>query len=196
MAKRELPFPKIEKYIGGSQEWYPVGHMRLGGCSTCTAAEISMYLAEYKGKKGLCKCKIDSIRDFVEYSKKIYKYIYPRFMGLHKLSLYIKGYEKYATECGESVNISSLDGNEKVENAMFFIKDAIDDGYPLAYLLLKHQDEDIDEIEWHWFTVIGYEDTIDDMIITFVTWGEKFNISLKKLWATNKTPKGGIVCIK
>ena len=192
----ELKFPKIENYIGGSQEWYPVGHMRLGGCSTCTAAEISIYLSEEKGKTALCPKIPQSINEFVDYSKKIYKYIYPRFMGLHKLPLYVSGYEKFAEECGEAVEVYCLDGNEDVKKAASFIKNAIDAGYPIAYLLLKHQDEDIDEIEWHWFTVMGYEEKEDDLTVKFVTWGEKYEISLKKLWNTGRQQKGGMVCIK
>lgn len=192
----ELKFPKIENYIGGSQDWYPVGHMRLGGCSTCTAAEISIYLAKEKGKTALCPNIPQSIKEFVDYSKKIYKYIYPRFMGLHKLPLYVSGYEKFAQECGETVEISCLDGNEDVKKAERFIKNAIDEGYPIAYLLLKHRDEDIDEIEWHWFTVMGYEEKAEDLTVKFVTWGEKYEISLAKLWNTGKQQKGGMVLIK
>ena len=38
------------------------------------------------------------------------------------------------------------------------VRKSIDNGMPIAYLMLKHTDKNFEFFEWHWFLVNGYEE--------------------------------------
>ena len=66
---------------------------------------------------------------------------------------------------------------------------------PNQYLLLYHSDKKFSEIEWHWFTVTGYDETETNFFIVFSTWGERRIESLKELWNIGVEECGGLLSI-
>ena len=48
---------------------------------------------------------------------------------------------------------------------------------------------------WHWFLIVGYEKTEDDLLVKIATYGKYRWISFKNLWDTGYEEKGGMIII-
>lgn len=46
---------------------------------------------------------------------------------------------------------------------------------------------------WHWFMVIGYEESKEDLLVQTATYGEKKTFSFAELWNTGFEERGGMV---
>ena len=80
------------------------------------------------------------------------------------------------------------------EEAEMLIRNQIDQGLPVPYLLLRHLNvEKYKDFIWHWFLVVGYEKDEQGSWIDVATYGEKVRLNLKELWETGCEDKGGIV---
>ena len=70
----------------------------------------------------------------------------------------------------------------------------MDRGYPVPFLLLRHQNREVfGDYIWHWFMVIGYEETEKDFLIQTATYGEKKAFSFHEIWNTGCEEKGGMI---
>ena len=67
---------------------------------------------------------------------------------------------------------------------------------PIPFLLLKHKNEKFEEIVWHWFLIVGYEKSDNDLLIKIATYGDYNWISFKELWSTEYEEKGGMIIIE
>lgn len=197
--KKELNFITIDgKYYGGDQNWHPTHKMmRLGGCSAVCACEVCMYLAKtFPDKRGLYPYDPGNIsmKDFLAFFETMFQYIYPGIGGLTSIDKFARMLRRYAQgETDVKLNFEQLPGNEPYEKAEQFVRNAIDADLPLMYLLLGHRDRALDEYEWHWFTVTGYEDGEDGFSILFATWGKQHKLGFRRLWETGKHWRGGMV---
>lgn len=198
MAKGELDFFYIDgKYYGGSQEWAG-GMMRLGGCSAVTCCEVCIYLAGKDERlRGLYPYDPHHVtmQDFMRFFRQMFKYVYPGWGGLTMLTKFIKMFGDYIRTTGVPMTFKKLDGHQTFTQARNFIKQAVDAGLPVMYLLLKHYNKAFDLYEWHWFTVTGYEETDDTFFVDFATWGTKHRFDLQKAWDTRMEKKGGLVYV-
>lgn len=196
--KRMLNYFMIDGKIGGNQDWFRNGMMHIGGCAAATACDCCIYFAKYKKKKELYPFNIEHLskEDYIQFSMKMRPYLRPRIGGVNKLWMYTKGFRKYLEGAGEQVKLEEFSGNHTAKEAAAFIKEKIDDGMPVPYLMLKHKDKKFTDFVWHWFLCIGYEETVDDFLITVVTYGKKTTFSLKELWNTGYREKGGLIGIK
>ncbi len=195
---QELTFVDIDGAYGGDQHWMTHPRQNRGGCSTVCACEISILLAnKYSGLQKLYRP--DSLRtpkaDFMRYVEEVFDYIYPHEHGLDTLELFVKSYEDFAKTKNTKVSYHTLDGAAAYEKAEAFVKAAIDNGLPLAYLLLRHTDQRFLEYNWHWFTVTGYAQTASGLELIFGTWGTRRTLPFRDLWNTGHEQKGGMVVI-
>ncbi len=190
----ELPILTIDNYYGGDQHWFRHPMMKLGGCSTVCGCHLAAELALRFDLPALYPYDSNSITkaQFNKFAKEMFKYIYPTRRGMPETRLFADGFTKYAASVGTAVSYASLDGGEPVEAAESFLRKMLDGGHSVQYLLLEHAAPDIDDIEWHWFTVTGYDDT-DGFDILFSTWGERRQLPLAHLWDTAKAEKGGLI---
>ena len=53
----------------------------------------------------------------------------------------------------------------------------------------------LDDFEWHWFNLAGYEELSDDLNVLTVTYGEYQWFSLRKIHDTKYERKGGLIRI-
>jgi hypothetical protein len=51
-------------------------------------------------------------------------------------------------------------------------------------------------MEWHWFTLTGYEEGENGFRVIFSTWGRRCKADFRKLWDTGKGEKGGMIVVK
>lgn len=196
--KKELQYYKIGRFVGGSQAWCKRRWMYFGGCAAITLCEFCIYMSIFKNKNYYPFDKNNiSIDDYVDFTEIARPYLKPRHRGIDSLGVYIAGFKKYFDDIGENdLYIEGISGDESYERARNAIKDRIDNGIIIPYLMLKHKSPKFSDYVWHWFIVAGYEQKNDTFMIKTITYGTVRWFDLKELWDTGYEKKGGIVVIK
>ena len=200
--KKELEYFTIDGAFGGSQDWFTNIVMHIGGCAAATACDCCIYLALRKEALYLYPGPVHSLtkEDYISFSQKMKPYIRPRVSGVKKLQWFIEGFEKYITDAAAGqehpppVTMSEFPGERSFHDAKDFVRSQIDAGYPIPYLLLRHREaEKYKDYIWHWFLLVGYEETEADLLVKTATYGESDTFSLRDLWDTGCTEKGGMI---
>lgn len=200
MAERELRFPLIDGvHYGGDQNWYRHWLMRMGGCSTTAACEACICLARERSDMrslypGDPTCV--SKDDFIRFADLVFPHVHPDVGGLTDIGRFAAMLKGYAACCGADVEVDTLSGDAPLAEAEQFIRAAIDDGRPVSYLMLRHQDRRFDDFEWHWFSVTGYEETAAGMLLTAGTYGRRHRLELAPAWNTGFVWKGGLAAAR
>ncbi len=198
--EKELDFFKIDgTYYGGDQNWHTHHMMKLGGCSAICACEQCVQAArDFAGLRGLYPYDPNHVSktDFLRFFETMFRYIYPGIGGLTSVDKFERMFQRYAESVNVPISFQKLDGHADIEQAKTFVKEAIDDGVPVMYLMLKHADVAFDEFEWHWFNLTGYEQHADTMTTTFATWGRKCSFDFVRAWDTRRFFRGGMLRIE
>lgn len=196
--RKELPYFKIENSYGGNQSWFRNPFMNLGGCAAATACDSSIYLAMYEVKARMYPYDIHRLsrKDYIQFSKKMKPYLHPRLKGINTLKLFINGFQRYIKDVGETnIKLSELSGELSVEEAKSAIRMQIDKGRPIPYLLLKHKNPNMRYFTWHWFLLVGYEESETEFYVKTATYGKFHWFSLPELWNTRYKEKGGMIIL-
>lgn len=196
--KKELEYFSIEGAVGGNQEWYRNVVMYMGGCAAATACDSCIYFALRRGRKQWYPYDVHQLtkEDYIRFGMKMKPYLRPRVGGVRELSMYIEGFGRYLEEQMQdrgTLSMQGFSGNHTAEEAAAVIRQQIDAGYPVPYLMLRHQNPEYKDYVWHWFLCYGYEETGEDFRITVATYGEAATFSLKDLWETGYTDRGGLI---
>ena len=135
-----------------------------------------------------------SIQDYIDFSMKMKPYLRPRVNGVNKLWMFTEGFGNYLKDIGENgLKMKELPGTEELRTAELFIRQQIDNGYPVPYLMLRHRKAYYKDFVWHWFLCYGYEERKDGLWITVATYGESYTFQFKDLWDTGYEEKGGLI---
>lgn len=197
--KKELPFLDISGKYGANQYVFTHLLMKRGGCSTICACHASLLLAcKDPSRAGLAPFQRLNMRqsEFDAFAEDMFRFVYPGLLGIPTTELFAQSYLDYTREKGIPVRIEQLQGTAPYEEAEAFIRRMIDDGYTVQYLLLRHTQRSLQSIQWHWFTVTGYDDHDgQDFDIIFSTFGRRQVESLSVLWDTGMEEKGGLLAI-
>ena len=197
--KRELDHFYIGASYGGNQDWFPTFMMRIGGCGAETACDSSIYFALHRGLSSVAPENAAAMTkdDYVRFAYEMKPYLSPRMTGIDRLEIFISGYARYLSDKGETrLTMSPFSGGEPYEKALNAVKRQIDDGYPVAALILNHRDKRLEDYVWHWFLINGYDETQDDFLVKTVTYSHYRWISLRDLWNTGFHRRGGFVLFK
>lgn len=194
--KRILPYFTIDGAVGGSQDWFANVVMHIGGCAAATACDSCIYLALRRGMEHLYPYNIHELdrKSYVDFSMKMKPYLRPRVNGVNRLYMFREGFSRYLEDIGEkNLKMEELSGDESPEAAEQFVREHIDAGMPVPYLMLRHRKAYYKDFVWHWFLCYGYEERQDGMWIRVATYGEASEFSLRDLWDTGYEEKGGMI---
>lgn len=195
--KKELPYFNIGDSFGGNQDWFHNFLMHMGGCAAATACDSCIYFALHRDLRALYPFDMSQItkEDYEAFAMKMKPYLRPRAGGIKKLAVYMDGFGEYLKSLGKQDRISmeGFSGDRSYEESAAFIIDRIDQGYPIPYLMLKHTDCKYKDYSWHWFLLVGYEQTESDVMVTLATYGKATVFSLRELWHTGYEEKGGMI---
>lgn len=197
--KKQLDYFTIEGAVGGNQEWFRNVVMNMGGCAAATACDCCIYLALRREMHHLYPYNIEALtkEDYIQFSMKMKPYIRPRVGGVKKLSMFIEGFEKYLRDVGDTeLKVTGFPGENNAKEAKNMIRQQIDKGFPIPYLMLKHRNPEFKDYIWHWFLCYGYEETEEDFRITVATYGESATFSLAELWNTGYEERGGLIRLR
>ena len=149
--KTEIDYYLIGGLPGFSQDWFPVGWMRLGGCAAVTACDASIMLARDEGLTALCPCDPSHVtrQSYLDFADVMRPYLHPRWGGIDTLKIYIDGFGQYICDVGadEAISLSGVEGNEPWEKARDAIREQIDRGRVVPFLTLYHQNRKFAEYE-------------------------------------------------
>ena len=194
--KKTLDYFSIDGAVGGNQEWFSNLVMYMGGCAAATACDCCIYLALRRGMTRLYPYDIHELtrQDYVDFSMKMKPYLKPRVNGVNKLYLFTEGFGNYLRDVGEThLKMEEFLGTKSAVEAEKLMKEQIDHGYPVPYLMLKHQKKEYEDFVWHWFLCYGYEERQEGLWITVATYGEESSFLLRDLWDTGFEEKGGLI---
>ena len=195
--KKELPYFKIGDSFGGNQDWFHNFLMHMGGCAAATACDSCIYFALHRDLMVLYPFDVNRItkEDYEAFAMKMKPYLRPRAGGIKKLAIFMDGFREYLNTLGKQdiISMEGFSGDHSFEESASFIMDRIDNGYPIPYLMLKHTDCKVKDYSWHWFLLVGYEQTESDVMVTLATYGKATVFSLRELWHTGYEEKGGMI---
>lgn len=197
--KKELDYYRIGNAYGGSQAWFTDFMMRKGGCGAIAACDSCIYFAQFRGKKGMYPYDTANITkdDYLRFGSIMKPYLHPRITGIDTLEIYIKGFSKYLKNIGNrDIVMEPVHGAEPVKRAREVLKQQIDKGFVVPFLLLHHQNETFKNYEWHWFMITGYESFEDNCMVKAVTYGGFRWLDFNELWNTGYRKKGGLIVYK
>lgn len=196
LTRKELPYFRAGGAYGGVQDWYGTWLERAGGCGCTTAADVSIYFKKYFGRDRLYSGDADHIskEDYVALANRIMPYLHPRFTGIDTLKLYTDGFEEYLADIGEkAVTLRTLDGHASAQEAAKAVEAQIDQGLPMAMLVLRHRNPRFNFYVWHWFILNGYEKRGQEFRVKATTYGTFRWLDFYALWNTGYERKGGLV---
>ena len=188
----------IDGAPGGNQDNLIEWDMNKGGCGAVTACDVCMFLAQQDKFRALYPFSAEhfSNDDFIRFASIMKPFLYPRYHGIDFLETYICGFYDYLQSVhSSSLRLEGLSGNVPYDVFAQAIVSQIDRGFPVPYLMLMHHDPTLDDFNWHWFNLAGYEDKDGELHVMTVTYGETLWFSLRNMWDTKNGRKGGIIRI-
>ena len=201
MSKKILDYFTIDGTPGGNQEWLTEWDMNMGGCGAVTACDVSIFLARLNPVKFGTLYPFDaknlSRGDFIKFASSMRPFLSPRYHGIDYLETYICGFYDYMKEVkNENLILEGLSGNVDYEIFESAIKDQLDRNFPVPFLMLNHHDPKLEDFEWHWFNLAGYEELENDINVLTVTYSEYQWFSLHNMHDTRNECKGGVIRIR
>ena len=197
---KELDYFWVGEEYGGRQSLLPDVIMRFAGCAAVTACDSLIYMTLYKNLKNLCPFSTDQLRgrDYVAFFKTVKPYLRPRLMGINRLEIFVAAFKKFLKEHGTFfLDVLPWSGDHDEQNTVETIKQQIDRGFLIPYLLLHHKNPNFENYEWHWFLLTGYDEKPDGrFMVKAVTYGAYEWLDFAKLWNTGYDRKGGLILFK
>ena len=197
--RKELAHFTVGSSYGGDQEWFSDYWMKIGGCGAVTACDLCIFLAKYRDLRALYPYDPEHVEkeDYLKFGELMRTYLSPRPMGIYKTEIFTDGFYDYLADCRiNGIRLENVSGSEDAETAVSLVRDQIDRGYPVPYLMLKHRDKKLKDFMWHWFLLNGYDDTGSRFMVKAVSYGESIWMNLRHLWHTDRRLKGGFVLIR
>lgn len=200
ISKKEqinIDYFNIEGTPGGNQEWCSDFWMYLGGCAALAACDLSICLSKNLNKKECCPYNPEMMtkKEYVDFAMIMKPYIHPRMGGVSKLSIFTDGYGRYLKDQGYETVFDVCSGESSFEEACHFVKKTLKRNLPIAFLLLRHRDKSLKDLNWHWFMITGYHIKDNRIILNYHTYGEEQEVDFRLLWNTGMYRKGGMVTV-
>lgn len=195
--KKELKYFYIEDSYGGNQEWFTDFMMNRGGCGALTACDTCIYLNLHQGKKHLYPFKEELKKeDYIHFGEKMKPYLSPRRSGIDTLDLFMEGFRNYLEDIQDKeILLEGFSGENELKKAKEKVREQIEEGFPIPYLNLLHQNPIFEDYEWHWFLLTGYEEEEGKFLVKAVTYGKAEWLNFEELWDSGHDKKGGMVLL-
>ncbi|MDP4090789.1 MAG: hypothetical protein Q8930_16185 [Bacillota bacterium] len=188
-------FESETAHYGGNQYWFPKKLHQLSGCGPVAAANITAYLSQAFPDRFKALYPYEGIinkKDFVEHMVEVRKYVIPGMRGLTSVHQFVENTLTFAMQRGISLVPHILDDdNASMEEAVYYISEALKIKLPVAILVLTHPVKEFDEYVWHWMTIthLRLDPKDNTYYITASTYGERHEINFDLLWNHRRRSK-------
>ena len=197
--KKILSYFNIDGTPGGNQDWLTEWDMNMGGCGAVTACDVCIFLSRQDEYRSLYPFNPERLSrsDFVKFSSIMKPYLAPRYHGIDLLETYICGFYDYmASVKNNSLVLEGVSGSVPYEIFADAITNQIDRNFPVPFLLLNHKNSMLDDFQWHWFNLAGYEEADGVTRVMTVTYGEYQWFKLSDIYETGYDRRGGMIRIR
>lgn len=151
-------------YYGGDQEWFSHHWGRQAGCASVLASDLY-----YVYKQDLTP----SIEEFKQTMDQMYAINTPGIIGFP----YFYKFARNFVDCMKQEHIMLAPEYQKisysVQEGFDFIVKAIDRSLPVGMLILRHRAVELEEENWHWMCITGYEIAGRKKRVIFSSCGER-----------------------
>ena len=198
MNRKILGYFNIDDAPGGNQDWLPEWDMNMGGCAAVTACDICIFLSRKDEYRNLYPFDTERLSqsDFIKFASIMKPFLSPRYHGIDFLETYICGFYDYMASVKNSCLIlEGVSANVPYKDFESAIMNQIDRNLPVPFLLLNHKNPTLDDFQWHWFNLAGYEKSDDAVNILTVTYGEYQWFNLREVYETGYERRGGMIRI-
>lgn len=196
--KKELEYFYIEDSYGRNQEWFTDFMMNRGGCGALTACDTCLYLHLHQGKKHLYPFQEEELKkeQYIQFGELMRPYLSPRKRGIDTLDLFMDGFRNYLRDIqDEEILMKGFSGIHEMKEAKEKVREQMEEGFPIPYLNLLHQNPIFEDYEWHWFLLTGYEEKEGKFLVKAVTYGKSEWLDFEELWNSGHDEKGGMVLL-
>lgn len=158
---------------GGNQEWFLNDWAKKAGCGSVLGSNMYAYYIHIEKS---------SKEDFLMIMEDLYTYMTPGRMGFpffykfaHKL---IERMEKE----NRKYKPIYLKKSKSIEASIRFVQESIDQKHPVGVLILSHKAQELEEDNWHWICITGYEIRDNQTTIIFSDCGVRREIDANILF--------------
>ena len=177
----ELDFPHIyqnNKMIGygGDQDWFDDEWAQKAGCASVLASNMYAY---YK------KQYVFSCTDFLKIMEQMFQEMTPGKMGYPFLYKFGRTFKKIMKE--EHIALSPVyqKTSQNDEHALSFVLQSLQEYHPVAMLILYHHAKELEDDNWHWICLTGYQEKEGHYQIIFSDCGQRRIIDASVLFDTS-----------
>ncbi|NLZ81023.1 MAG: hypothetical protein GX913_04380 [Clostridiales bacterium] len=164
MNINELNFPKIKNQsnhiiYGGNQGWFAKKWQRQAGCASTSGANLATYYAmNFNEMRALFPGNTDNLKQekYLEIMENMFEYMKPGVIGFPYASKFAKRFTEFCLNKNIRVESKVLKKWNSTKEASDFITNSIDNGHPVALLILFHHGKELRNDNWHWVTITGY----------------------------------------
>lgn len=170
----ELIFPTVYEDgrpagYGGDQDWFRQEFARKAGCASVTATNLAaVYAANFEGMSALYRGQTDSFEksEYVAAMNVLYDYLTPGPAGYPYPRKFAQQFVRFAADRGVTLHPVIMERTHGYEECRKFVRTSIEEGHPVALLILHHRAKSLEDDNWHWVTVTGWlEDEEGEKII-------------------------------
>ncbi len=183
------------RFLGADQEWYPQLWQRKAGCGPTTASNLVAYNGN--GHPSLGLQPITEKDGMVALMETMWTYITPGIMGVHLVSQFTRGLERYLADYKLPLRVASLAlAKDRRQRAGFdeveaFLLSSLADNQPVAFLNLSNGEvENLDP--WHWVTIVGLQQEVEGgkLVVQVYDAGKRWLIDLTTWYHTTTRSAG------
>lgn len=149
---------------GGNQDWFIDDWAKKAGCGSVLGSNLYAYYM------GVQHCTKD---EFLVMMNDLYRYMTPGRMGF---PFFYKFAHQFVLRMKlEDVHLKPnyLKKSKSIESSIQFVKKGIDGKNPIGALILSHKAKELEEDNWHWICISGYEEKDNQVNIIFSDCGRR-----------------------
>lgn len=162
---------------GGDQDWFVDEWAQKAGCASVLGSNLYTYYCQY--------LKMEK-QDFVKVMDTMYQIMTPTNHGYPFLYKFARSFCRFMQTQGMSFKPIYKKQARSYEEALSFVIQSIDDDAPVAMLILSHRAKELEEDNWHWICLSGYQQIDEKYRIIFSDCGQRREIDAHILFDTYK----------
>jgi len=149
-------------WYGGDQEWYPDRWQRMAGCASVAGANLAAFYDLEMPSAG----HIYEKQDFLEIMQQVYRYMTPGPNGFPHVRKFAEQFCAFAKDRGRSfAPVIARDWHDSSTPRDLICRE-LQDQNPVALLVLRHQAPELEDNNWHWMTITGYDPDTDRLVLS------------------------------
>ncbi|MCD8029185.1 MAG: BtrH N-terminal domain-containing protein [Erysipelotrichaceae bacterium] len=176
----ELNIPIIydqDKVVGygGNQDWFDDIWAQRAGCASVLGSDLYGYYHHHNHYE---------LKEFLPIMEEMFSLMKPGNMGYPYLKKFGNTFSKRMKDDHISLKPIYLKKSKNYKHAMTFVKESIDEGYPVGMLILHHRAKELVDDNWHWICLTGYTKINNEYHIIFSDCGVRRVIETHILFDT------------